>query len=66
LVPETTNSLPSLVSWVQEEEAAAAVVAVVWACAEAATIENITAQAASTLAWDAGRGTEEIEDIKIT
>lgn len=46
------------------EEEAAAVVAVVWACAEAATIENITAQAASTLACDAGWETEGLEDIK--
>jgi hypothetical protein len=33
----------------------AVLAAVVWACADAATIENITAQAASTLACDAGR-----------
>jgi hypothetical protein len=52
-----------LESWFQLAVVAAAVV-VLWACADAATIENITAQAASTLACDAGRGEEEIEDME--
>jgi hypothetical protein len=42
-----------LESWFQLLLAVA--VAVLWACADAATSENITAQAASTLACDAGR-----------
>jgi hypothetical protein len=41
-----------------------AVVVVLWACADAATIENITAQAAKTLACDAGREWEGYEDME--
>jgi hypothetical protein len=61
LVPDTTKSWPSLESWFQLVVVAAVVV--VWACAEAATIENITAQAASTLACDAGREEGANEDM---
>lgn len=39
-------------------------VVVLWACADAATIENITAQAAKTLACDAGRERDGYEDME--